>query len=1385
MKKLNVKIMFLLHKRNIALIWILLSIVIITIAWSFFGYEKSILLKQEQNTLKEIAILKASKIEEVNKSRIADAIMFSKSPFFKDAIIKWVENKNKDYRDKILERLKLININNIYEDILIVKPNGKILISEANDSTQWIDNRTKKIIEQITPHSRVIFSDLYFCKTHKRIHIDYATPIAYKNKIVCVLVFRENFTKTILPIIKEWPISSRTAEIVLLEKKDDSVLYFSKLNQHYDSDEKLRFPLVNADKASIKAANGYQGFYEYQDNLKKDTYAYIVQIAGMPWSLIIKINTKELFAPVIFRQRITISLTILMLLIILFGLFWHHNYLKRYIYAENLKEEKLLVSHYKEFYIMLQSIGDGIISTDTEGRITVMNPVAQELTGWSFDEAKNKSITDVFHIINEQSRQPVANPIYKVIEKGIIVGLANHTILISKSGKEIPISDSAAPVYDDLNLLQGIVLVFRDKTREHQIEKKIRENEARLERAEMVAKVGNWELNLDTGLITASNNSYLIYDIKKIDHLTFTQIQEYTLPEYRELLDNTLENLIEHNILYNVEFKIKTVTGQIKDIHSVAEFDKKDNRVFGVVQDITERKAIEQRIISIHERWMHLFNNSPSSIVICSTSNNGNSFNVTDFNNTAEKQEGIKRPDTINESIYEILPQTEIVNFHDIFYAAWKTNITKYVEPIPSKINGVETWKEYTIYKLNSDEIVVVINNVTKRVKAEIELRKSEEKFRILFNNMSQAFALHEIILNKSNVPIDYKFLNVNPAFEKLSGYNKNDIEGKTRQEIAPNIKDEFISIFGSVANTGKPIQFNRYSRLFNKFLDVWAFSPQEGLFATIFSDTTDKRKTEEQLKTLSKGIEQSPAIVVITDSNGNIEYVNPKFEEISGYKASEVIGKNSRILKSGKQDKNFYKNLWETILSGSDWKGELLNKKKNGEYYWVSTIITPITDQDNQIKNFIAIKEDITKRKEWENEIIERDIKLKEQNEEYLSLNEELKERNERIKAINLELSVARNKAEESDNLKSIFLANMSHEIRTPMNGILGFTELLRSKKITHDQRLQYLDIINKSSLRLLEIIDNLINISKVETGNLEVNSSEIDVSQELKYMYLFFNTEAQDKGLTLLLQGGQELPQIKMYMDKMKFDSILTNLLKNALKFTEKGTIDFGAIIGNGFIEIYVADTGIGIPSSQQDKIFERFLQVDNSFSRKYEGAGLGLSIVKSFVDLLGGTISVDSKEGKGSTFYVNLPFYKDENAFKNAEKNYQEKRLSKSKKLKILIVDDDEATRKLLKELLHNFSSNIYNVQTGSEAVELCQEDPTISLILMDIKMPDMDGIEATRIIRQFNKSVPIIAQTAYTYSEDKEKALNAGCNDYISKPIDFDKLRKIIYKWGFKK
>jgi signal transduction histidine kinase/CheY-like chemotaxis protein len=375
--------------------------------------------------------------------------------------------------------------------------------------------------------------------------------------------------------------------------------------------------------------------------------------------------------------------------------------------------------------------------------------------------------------------------------------------------------------------------------------------------------------------------------------------------------------------------------------------------------------------------------------------------------------------------------------------------------------------------------------------------------------------------------------------------------------------------------------------------------------------------------------------------------------------------------------------------------------------------------------------------------------------------------------------------KAMQSDVLKSAFLANMSHEIRTPMNGIMGFAQLLKEPNLTGAEQQEYIKIIEKSGERMLSIINDIIDISKIESGLMHIDMRETNVNDQIKDIHTFFLPEAESRGLNLTFRNFLPARSARIMTDPDKLYAVLMNLVKNAIKYTDKGSIELGYIKisndGDSYLEFYVRDTGIGISEDRQEAIFQRFVQGDIYDVHAYQGAGLGLAISRAYIEMLKGRIWVHSKPGTGTTFFFTLPYNHDlpevTNISLHSDTINQNHDLSN---IIVLIAEDDSSSEMLLSRELKKYCRKVLSVNNGIKAVETCRNNAEIDVILMDIKMPLMDGFDATKEIRKFNTDVVIIAQTAFAMSGDIEKCLQAGCDDYLTKPINNKSLMEIIKK-----
>ena len=1156
---------------------------------------------------------------------------------------------------------------------------------------------------------------------------------------------------------------------------------------------------------------------------------------------------------------------------------------------ERKRVEAALLESEERFRTTLYSIGDGVITTDAAGKVRLMNPIAEQLTGWTQAEASGKLLENVFRIFNEDTRVQVEVPVRRVLREGVIVGLANHTVLISRDGTEKPIADSGAPIRNESGEIVGVVLVFRDQTEDREAERALRESEERfrniiqsspignyiyqlqedgrlifmganpsadriigidhrsllgktiqqafpnlastevpemyariakgelptqsfeidysenqingffqvtvfrignnsvavdfvdiserkqfelklqrseqeLKRAQQITHIGSWYLNLADNEVFWSDELYKMYGFDpNLPVPPYTEHMKLFTPESWELLSTSIANTAKTGIPYELELKTVREDGGNGWMwvrgETVKDAAGKTVGLWGAAQDISERKQAEQSLFESEE----MMRNSQSVAHICSYSTNLNEneigasfwkcspefYNIfgidKTYPHTIEGWAGFIHPDYREELVayHEYVIKEKIPFEHEYKIIRINDGAERWVygtgnlefdeKGNPIRMHGaiqditerkkaeeaiLDTNKKMDAFFEQSldgfffmmlDEPIDWINtqdkegllrfscahmkisrvndamltqygaelnqilgksfldffahdieqgkDVLKKIfdKGKITLETSEQKingenmfiegdYTCLYDSegritglfgiqrdITQSKQAVEAIQNErqllrtliDNLPVSIyvkdtqcrKVVSNLTDVEKMGYASERDVVGKTDLELFDG-EDGELSYRDDLAviQTGEPVINREGSFRDPKGTIRWSLTSKLPLFdhhgkvsglVGISRDITEQKKAHETIQKLSKSVEQSASVVMITDINGNIEYVNPKFTEITGYSLEEIRGRNPRFLKSGEMRPEFYQELWQTISSGGVWRGEFHNRKKNGDLYWEWVTITSIKNERGEITNYIAIKEDTSLRKQME-----------------------------------VDLIVAKEKAEESDRLKSAFLANMSHEIRTPLNSIIGFSELLADADFPEDQKSEFIHHVISNGNNLLNVISDIVDISKIESGEIAIRNSKIQVRQFLDEITSMHTLKVEGKQLRLRSTGSIAEMEVFILADRERLLQVFNNLISNALKFTSEGYIELGCRLVGDMVEFHVKDTGIGIPADYHQKVFDRFRQVEASYTRKYGGTGLGLAISKKLVELMRGEIWVESEVGKGSTFYFTLP-------------------------------------------------------------------------------------------------------------------------------------------------
>ncbi|MEI6683701.1 MAG: PAS domain S-box protein [Bacteroidota bacterium] len=1022
--------------------------------------------------------------------------------------------------------------------------------------------------------------------------------------------------------------------------------------------------------------------------------------------------------------------------------------------TDRIRSKEILEQTRQNYETFFDTIGEFLFVLDGQGNIIYNNNTVVERLGYTREELYGKPVLAVHPA---ERRQEAASIVAEMLN-----GVATFcpVPVLTKSGIQIPVETKVSHgMWDGKPAIFGVSKdISKLVLSEEKFSKLFHLNPSACGLSDLL-----------TGEYTEVNDAfYQLFGFTKQEVIGKTAASLGIFPA--GVREHILKMADRNGSLRNVNAELKTSNGTI--LHTLLSSENiyiQDKQYrFTIVHDITERKKAEVALVESEEKYRSLIQYSGDPIF---------SFSPDEtykfVNDAFARVFGYKPEELTGKSPHDLFPYDDAESRLTAVRKAFQSGMSGDVEVSVTTQTG-EVIYFLTLLDPVKNELGEVLfvtcisKNITERKRAELALRESEEKFRLIAQNTSDVIVVFDM-----NLVPTY----VSPSIEKIRGYTVEEAMHQTidqivtpesfqkvQEMIALNLPAE-VSGF-PLTHTYEIMELEEYHKNGSTVwveLSVSMVRDQQNRATSIITvsrDISGRKRDEESLllRNLILSTQQQTSMdgILVVDENGIATSYNNRLTEMwaipdellsAGLKQSALEYVADRVA-----DPESFRYQIQYLKTHKLEKSRDEIVLKNGNIY--DRYSAPMLGPGNHFYGRIWYFHDITESKRAEQELIR-----------------------------------AKEQAEESDQLKSAFLANMSHEIRTPMNGILGFASLLKEPGLTGDEQQKYIRIIEKSGARMLNIINDIVDISKIEAGLVEVNLRMSDINEQIEYLYSFFKPEVEKKNIAFSYSLALPPAMAVIETDREKLYAILTNLIKNAIKYTRAGSIEFGYSLqqdsssgqkGRQMVEFFVRDTGAGIPENRLDAIFERFIQADITDKQAYQGAGLGLSISRAYIEMLGGKIRVESRMEVGSVFYFTLPYTKVAAPLSSSPGFPGTHAEAPLHNLKILIAEDDETSELFISTVVSKLSTVVLHARTGIESVSACREHPDLDLVLMDISMPGLNGYDATRQIREFNTGIIIIAQTAYGLAGDKEKALEAGCNDYITKPLNAGRLLDIIRK-----
>lgn len=956
------------YKRNYLLL-LAITIAVLTVSgYLYIKYEADRIRKDKYEFLSSIAKLKVEELSSRIQNEFEDALQISKDLF----LLSKVENlllKREDTKNQLLKYLNRIKAEQGYQDILVFSNNGELISSIIKPRDSKVSSVLLKCVNQAASAKKVVFSDLYWSEDHKVTRLDFVAPIINENGVVAAsIAFRVNPYTTVFPLIQRWPTKSRSAENLLVRRDGDSVLFLNDIKFYKDASLKLRIPISKTEVPAVKAVLGNLGFYDGVDYRGVKVLAYISPVPNTNWFMVTKVDKDEVFNELNYRTALNVTIILLLIFFTVLGFAVLHYYRSRKHLKDLLVKEQAVTSAQEVFRTTLYSIGDGVITTDRFANVKQMNAVAENLTGWKEEDALGKPIQKVFNIINEDTRKKVENPVERVLSEGVIVGLANHTLLISKDGKEIPIADSGAPIkYQDGNI-EGVVLVFRDQSEERNVQRKLTKSERKyrsiFENDNMIMLL----INPKTGVIVDANEGAELFYGWSREQLMQMNINQINTLSQEEIIRRMRD--VQHTQVKRFEFKHRKADSTIADVEVIrGDIQIGDEELFYViVHDITEKKKIETEKF----RMASLVENSLNEIYIFGS----NTLKFEYANPAALSNMGYSLEEIKNFTPSDIKPLINEEELRNLIQPLKTGEIQKLVfETTHRRKNGTDYFVEVHLqiyHDTDRNVFFSLINDITERKFNEQALRESEEQFRNIFEVASIGIA--HILTQEGRI------IACNDKYCELTGYTREELKSiPYRQLTFEGDRDtdmqKFLAAFRG--ETKHYLNEKRYVRKDGSLIWVrvnMAFIRDESgapvRTVKVVEDISQAKELEKELykreQNLAVTLQSIGDGVITTDTNGLVTNMNYVAEKLTGCTLLESKGKQLTQVFNivNARDREKVENPVEKVIAEGEIVG-LANHtiliSKDGTEYQIADSAATIKDNTGNIIGVVLVFRDQT----------------------------------------------------------------------------------------------------------------------------------------------------------------------------------------------------------------------------------------------------------------------------------------------------------------------------------------------------------------------------------------------------------------------------------------